>query len=93
MQPAAKTPFLATFRDNLNGEWKAMAVVHGLNTYALAMYEGRPCYVTGSQRISRRNQGRSAYNSYSVHFLDGSCQQIPAGRFNKAVKPYPQPST
>jgi hypothetical protein len=87
-----KTPFLHTFRDNLNGEWQAMAVTHGLNTYPLAMYKGRPCYVTGSQRISRRQQGRTAYNSVSVHFLDGSCQQIPAGKFNKAVKAYPMPA-
>jgi hypothetical protein len=89
VSPAVKTPFLHTFRNNLVGEYKAMAVTHGLNTYAVSVYEGRPCYVTGSHRISRRGQGRSAYNSYSVHFLDGSCQQIPAGKFNKAVKPYP----
>ena len=85
VMPAPQTPFEHEFRNNLVGSYRALAARHGLNTYPVCLYEGRHCYVTGSYRLKPR--GRHAYNVLTVWFCDdGSCQQIPAGKFNKAVK-------
>jgi len=86
--PAPQTPFVHEFQNNLVGKYTALAAVHGLNTYPVSMYEGRHCYVTGSYRV--KPKGRHAYNVVTVWFCDdGSVQQIPAGKFNKAVKDAP----
>lgn len=83
--PAPQTPVVRDLHNNLVGHYKALSAVHGLNTYPVAEYEGRHCYVTGSHRV--KPAGRSAYTSLTVWFCDdGSCQQIPAGKFNKAIR-------
>lgn len=66
--------------------YEALAVLYGRNWYPVYSYEGRDCFVVGSQRISRRAVGRTSYNSYSVHFLDGSMEQVPAGKFNRTAR-------
>jgi len=62
-----------------------MAVRHGMNVYPVVSYLGRDCYVTGSQRV-RRKEGWGYFNSLSVNFLDGTIEQIPAATFSKGVR-------
>ena len=82
---APQTPFMHEFRNNLVGRYTALAARHGLNIYQVTTYDGRYCYVTGSYRL--KPVGRKAYNVYTVWFCDdGSCKQIPAGKFNKAAR-------
>lgn len=67
--------------------YQAFAVVHGMNVYPVVSYEGRNCYVTGSQRLRQNVAGRGYYNSLSVHFVDdGSIRCIPAGKFSKRAR-------
>jgi hypothetical protein len=82
--------FVHEFVSPIN-RYKALAVRHGLNVYAIVSYEGRQCYVTGSTRVLQR--GRCYHNRLSVHFLDdGSTQSIPAGRFSSKAKSVPIPA-
>jgi hypothetical protein len=88
MQMTKIEPFLHTFTATpIREGYVAPAVRHGLNVYPVLNFEGRDCYITGSQRIRQNVAGRGYYNSLSVHFLDdGSIRQIPAGKFNGKVK-------
>lgn len=63
----------------------ALAVHYGLNWYPVVSFGGRNCFVSSVQRVWG-GKGRKYYNSFSVHFLDGKIEQIPAAKFNKLVK-------
>ncbi len=71
--------------------YKAVSVRHGLNTYPVVSYEGRLCYVTNTVR-TRRKAGWGFFNVAVVHFLDGTNDMIPVGKFSKAAKNVPLPA-
>jgi hypothetical protein len=83
--------FVHEFRSPLAPPCRALAVRHGMNVYVVGIYNGRECYVTNSQRVWG-GKGRSYFTAYTVYYLDGSSEIIPAGRFNKGVKPAPLPA-
>lgn len=87
--------FLHTFPANaLRPAYEALAARHGHRVYPVVSYEGRNCYVTGSQRIRQNRPGRGFYNSVSVHFVDDdSTRQIPAGQFAKGAREALAPNT
>lgn len=81
--------FVKEFKNVDGAAYKALAVTHGLNTYPVAVYEGRKCYVTDAYRVSG-GKGRGHHTRLTVHFIDdGSVQSIPAGRFNSKAKNAP----
>ncbi len=85
-------PFVHTFPATpVRPAYEGLAVRHGLAVYPVVSYHGRLCYVTGSQRL-RRRKGWNYFNSLSVHYLDGTSEQIPCGKFNKDARSAPVPS-
>lgn len=82
----AAVPFMHTFPGSpVRPSYLGLAVRHGLNVYPVVSFDGRDCYVTGSQRINRK-AGWGFFNSLTVNFLDGTTQQIPAGEFSKKAR-------
>lgn len=81
--------FLGTFKNTDGTAYQAPAVIHGLNTYPVALFEGRLCYATSSFRIAAR-PGRYAHNRLNVFFLDdGSAMTVSAGRWTMKAKNAP----
>lgn len=66
--------------------YEALAVQHGFNFYPVAVFEGRQCYVYGSQRVFG-GKGRGYHNRVSIRFVDnGEYRNVPGGEFAKKAK-------
>lgn len=84
--------FVHEFKSPINC-YKALAVRHGFNTYPVAVFEGRQCYVTEGYRTRINRRGYSYHNRVIVHFLDGEVRSVPAGEWAKKAKNPPLPDS
>jgi hypothetical protein len=83
--------FVHEFVSPIN-RYKAIAVKHGLNVYPVALFEGRQCYATASNRVWG-GKGRNYHSRLTVYFLDnGECRSIPAGLWGRKAKNPPLPA-
>jgi hypothetical protein len=80
-------PFMHTFsKTPVSPAYEALAARHGLNTYQVAVFEGRQCYVFNSFRCFG-GKGRGYHNRVQVKFLDNDeIRTMPAGEWAKRAK-------
>ena len=79
--------FMHTFPATpISPAYEHLAARHGLNTYPIAMFEGRECYLFNSFRCFG-GKGRGYHNRVQITFVDnGETRTMPAGEWAKKAR-------